>query len=417
MKMRHRILAIVILLIGLVSLAQETQPMPPDAIDQQLRLLQESNRASVRRQATLRLRGQLGREINEAMLLAIGDADPAVRTNALYHLRDARWPVPPAALKRAAQDRNSNVRAAAIWTLMTLYPAQHIGTVSEALGDSAPGVRTAAIWAAGEFARAFEPELSTLVVKLFNGCFSKECNAITWVLLKHGGRLPDSVRSRLVDKHSAVRAVAAQAIGKSAAYAELATIQALAVDPIPWVRAAAASGLGALAGGSNDSNTRELLLGLLGDENSHVRLAAAEALENVGFVGIEHLIDYVEGRTDEISVIAELDQASIAPIVMELWEILQGGERRRLAHVLMGWHYEPAVEAGVALVASRSLLDRMTGWRGLIGYWKLPYLGRAALATLTSPFTWLYVLLIAAIVTWAIWTRNNLRGVFSKDDA
>jgi hypothetical protein len=211
--------------------------------------------------------------------------------------------------------------------------------------------------------------------------------------------------------------VAAQAIGKSAAYAELATIQALAVDPIPWVRAAAASGLGALAGGSNDSNTRELLLGLLGDENSHVRLAAAEALENVGFVGIEHLIDYVEGRTDEISVIAELDQASIAPIVMELWEILQGGERRRLAHVLMGWHYEPAVEAGVALVASRSLLDRMTGWRGLIGYWKLPYLGRAALATLTSPFTWLYVLLIAAIVTWAIWTRNNLRGVFSKDDA
>lgn len=413
--MTHRTLAILVLLFSLASLAQEDLPTATASVDQQIRLLQESKRASVRRQAIVQLSGEPGREINEVMLEALKDRDAGVRAAAIYHLRDARWPIPIADLRRASRDRNANVRAAAIWTLMTLHPAQYIGIVSAAFGDSAPDVRTAAIWAAGQFSQAFEPELSTQVIKLFDRCFSKECNAIIWVLLKHRDRLPDSVRSRLLDKLSVVRTAAAEAIGASAAYAELETLSALAVDSVPSVRAAAASALGILAGNPNDRSTEALLLRLLGDEIFAVRHAAADALEHRGFVAPKNILSFVEDKTDDTPWVAHVDRTSIAPTLMKLWEDLQGAERRRLARLLMTWHYEPAVEAGLALVASRSLLDRMTGWRGLIAYRNSAYLSRAALATLASPFTWLYILLIAALITWAIWIRKNLRGAFSKD--
>lgn len=415
MKTRIQSLALFVLLVSQILLAQEVQTSTSDTVDQHLRLLQESKRASVRRDAVQQLRGQPGREISEAMLQAIEDDDASVRANAIYHLRDARWPVPAATLQRAAQDYDANVRAAAIWTLSTLQPAEHIGTVSAALDDSAPGVRTAAIWAAGEFSQAFEPELSLKVAKLFDRCFSKECNAIIRVLLKHGGQLPDPVRSALTNKLSSVRAAAAEAIGGSAAYAELETIRALAVDAVPSVRAAAAVALGSLAGKPDDGSTEAMLLRLLGDESPVVRRAAADALEKTGFIAPKKILDLIEDKTDDSPWIAELDRTNIAPILMELWEDLQGAERRRLAGLLMTWNYEPAVEAGLSLVASRSLLDRMTGWRGLIAYRKSAYLGRGMLATFTSLFTWLYLVLVAAIVTWAIWTRNNLRTAFSKD--
>ena len=378
--MRIDAFALWLMLVSTFLLAGEVEPTASDAVDQQIRLLQESEMAWVRRDAVRKLKGQPGREINEVMLQALRDRDAAVRSAAIYHLREARWPVPIADLLRAAQDRSANVRAAAIWAMMTLYPAQHLDTVSAALDDSIANVRTAAIWAAGEFPQVLEPGLSAQVAKLFDRCFGKECNAIIWVLLKHDDQLPDSVRSKLMDKHSAVRANAAQIIGKSAAYAELETLQALAVDPIPWVRVAAASALGIVSGKPDDGSTEALLLRLLGDEIIVVRHAAAEALKRRGFVAPRNILDFIEGKTDDAPWVAYVDRTSLAPILMELWEDLQGAERRRLARLLMTWHYEPAVEAGLALVTSRSLLDRMAGWQGLISHWKWAYLDRAALA-------------------------------------
>lgn len=413
-KLGHRTLAVLLLFASPCLLAQEIQPTTSDTINQHIRLLQESKRATVRRDAVRQLSGQPGPTIDQALLSAIDDSDSGVREAAIYHFLKLRQPLPESLLRKAAQDRSANVREAAIWTLKTLYPAQHSGTVAAALRDSAPGVRTAAIWAAGDFNLGVEPEMYSQVVKLFDRCFSKECNAIIWVLLKHDDRLPDPVRSRLLDKLSAVKATAAEAIGLSAASGELETLRALAIDSVPLVRTAAANALGALAGKPDDGGTEALLLRLLGDESFIVRQAAADALERRGFVAPRRILDFIEGKTDDSPWVAHLDRKNIAPILMGLWEDLQGAERRRLACLLMTWRYEPAVEVGLALVASRSLLDRMAGWRGLTSHWKWAYLGRAALATLTSPFTWLYLLLVAAVVSWSIWTRNNLRGFLSN---
>lgn len=412
----NRTFALLLMLASPFLLAQQAELTTSDAIDRQIRLLQESTRTSVRREAILQLSGQPGTKINEAMILAMDDDDAEVRKAAVYHFQNARLPLPESVLQKATQDRSSMVREAALWTLMISNPEQHVSVVSAALDDTVPAVRKAAIWAAGNFSQAFEPELSAQVVKLFDQCFREECSAIIWVLLKHRDRLPDSVRSKLAKKHSTVRATAAEAIGTSAASAEIATVQALAVDLEPEVRVAAAAALGTLAENLDGDENRDLLLSLFGDDDPRVRFAAAGALESVGFVGLAHSIDYVEGRAEVHPVAAEIDQASLAPVLIGLSEKLRGDQRRRLANLLMSWRYEPAVENGLVLVASLSIRDRMTGWHGLIGYRNAGYLGKAALATLRSPWTLLHLLVVAALLAWAVWTYRNLDQIFAKQE-
>ena len=78
--MRIDAFALWLMLVSTFLLAGEVEPTASDAVDQQIRLLQESEMAWVRRDPVRKLKGKPGREINEFMLQALIDRYAAERS-------------------------------------------------------------------------------------------------------------------------------------------------------------------------------------------------------------------------------------------------------------------------------------------------------------------------------------------------
>lgn len=397
-QVRHLVCVLLFFVAGPGSQADINESRSEVSVRELLNILQSSSVPQLRRDALWKLLGEPGQAVEETMHLALLDDDAEVRAGAIYHFRKIRKPLPISALRRAAQDKSSNVREAVMWTLSGLYPAQHLNLIIAAIDDPASNVRTAATWAARKYSINEHPSLYQSLISAFDNCISEDCVAILEILLTQNARLPDPIRSGLWSKNDGVRSAAAKVIGRHAVIDELNTVLALVQDFNPSVRAAATSVIGNFAGDWNDENLVSILLKLLEDDKSHVRFAAAQALENFGFVGLAELFYLLAGKSEQMPSISARDQRIIAPILLELWPRSSNQERRRIAKILAHWQHEPAIDAGLFLVSSPSFRERVLGWDFLASFENRDYLKRGLIATAASPWTWLYILVLAATV-------------------
>ena len=124
----------------------------PRTLEASLRDLEESNKL-VRRSAVHDLarhsREEATEEIVSALLKALRDEDPLVRTEAAYSLGDARARDALPALLAAVDDRASMVRQAAIDALGLIGDSRATGRLLRAIDDERPDVRFQAVIALG----------------------------------------------------------------------------------------------------------------------------------------------------------------------------------------------------------------------------------------------------------------------------
>ncbi len=285
----------------------------PRTLDAALRDLKEKN-AVVRRSAIQDL-GRHAREeatppIVDALLDALRDEDPLVRTEAAYCLGDAEATRALPALLLAVDDPHSLVRQAAIDALGTIGDSRATGRLMRALEDDRPDVRFQAVIALGRVS----PESGI-----------------------------DAVLLAMRDEDHHVRYIAVRAVE------EIATKDLAGGPPVLPARVAS------------------LVPDWLNDDDPHVRLAAAILLGRCGNdAGADHLLQAID---DQIRPLEPEDEAAAIELAgtLGLRRAILGLERR--AFGLMRWVKERhSWSARVALVrlgharARHAILSDLGSW-------------------------------------------------------
>ncbi|HQB42993.1 MAG TPA: HEAT repeat domain-containing protein [Polyangiaceae bacterium] len=247
----------------------------PRTLEAALRDLKEKS-VLVRRSAVQDLgrhaREQATSAIEEALLEALRDDDPLVRTEAAYCLGDMKSKRALPLLLVTVDDANSLVRQAAIDALGTIGDPQATGRLLRALEDERPDVRFQAVIALGR-------------ISVDTGM--------------------DAVLRAVCDEDPHIRYIAVRVAE------ELVTKELSPTDTA-----------------SLPERLVEQAKGWLEDEDAHVRLAAAILLGKCGDdAGAEHLLDAIEGR---IFPMEPEDEAAAIELAgtLKLHQAIAGLERR-----------------------------------------------------------------------------------------
>jgi HEAT repeat protein len=281
----------------------------------------KSDDAGVRRIAAAQLAGMgtSAAPAATALLVAVDDADPAVRASALDAL-GAAGPTAEAMPKvRAALGAaDANVRAAAARTLgrVANAPDDVVADLVRGLADPSADVRRECAIALGRLARSPATSIKALVVALNDGDLVVRAAAATAI-----GAFGASASSAAIDLRRAlaqsdpwIRLGAATSLVRvdPPAADAFAALTKLAVDANGDVRWRTVIALGSLA--SKDGVP--ILVDRLNDRSAEVRKAAAASLGQLGAIAVEAvtpLEEMAKSRDEEIADAANQALAKIRP--------------------------------------------------------------------------------------------------------
>jgi HEAT repeat protein/uncharacterized membrane protein YraQ (UPF0718 family) len=236
------------------------------------------------------------------------------------------------------------VRQAAVAALGLSQTQQHAGLLQQALHDSHPGVRQAAICAIGEMADTNAvPQLMSIVQ---TGSVSVARSAAA-ALVKIGPAAAPSLLPLLGSAPLPVRMLAANALGDLHAAAAADALLAMAQEKETGARAAAANALGRLG----DPRAIPLLIRLLADEDEQVAENAALSLADLGKDAATPLLAALRqkqtGVTAALCARALSAAAAASPAVLDdLWK--SGNESDRSVALLAA--EQLGAEAGSAFI-------------------------------------------------------------------
>jgi HEAT repeat protein len=262
--------------------------------------------------------------------------DVAERVLAVKALGRIAAPEATGSLEQSLSDPSPEVRAAVIGSLGNMGSADRNRLLKRAVGDDALAVQYALIDALIDPALYEAPDqllIEILEQRLYpvellrHVCSKAGVNDSANDLANTVGRgLPDAareqVRALLKDSDAAVRLKACQWVANKAALGDLETLaNLLAEDPVPDVRAAAASALAAI----QDSTAVPGLIEALADDDASVCSSAARALSHFDDQRVvEPLIALLDNKSEGMrEVVAKLlgqmgERRAVEPLIRAL---------------------------------------------------------------------------------------------------
>lgn len=218
------------------------------SLDEALRLIRESDDPEARRGALERLRlAPPDAQVVEALIHALGDGHPFVRQRTVEICAELPGEAIAAALREAARSRSPTRRAAAIEALGLRRDPESLEVAASALRSRNALVR----WSAAEtLARLNSPEALEHLLRVVDdenwGVRRAAALAIKAAPRREsdGEELPSALGKLAADPHPAVRAVAAEALGRFRTEASESLLLKLLEDPDLGVRSRAARALG-----------------------------------------------------------------------------------------------------------------------------------------------------------------------------
>ncbi len=215
----------------------------------------------------------------ESLLTALEDCDSRVRCWAAEKLADLADPLAVEPLLAALHDGDSAVRCQAARSLGRLADRRAVEPLIAALKDENTRVQNAAAWALGQVGdrRAVGPLIDVLANEASQ---AREMAAMSLGLLADRAAVEPllAVLQNGTDEQM-LQCAAIVALGQLADHQAIKPLAAALRTGGPWLRAEVARALGRM--GSPEAG--DLLLPLLGDSDVEVRLAAIEALGQLGY--------------------------------------------------------------------------------------------------------------------------------------
>ncbi len=296
--------------------------------------------------------------VAKPLIGALRDEDANVRAKAvevLARIGDARAVDP---LIGALKDRDSRVRATAVEALTKIGDARAVQALTNLLQDSSPEVRTAAAEALGKMKDPVAVEALMNMLKDSDG----DIRHISVVALGKIGdsRAIGSLVAALIDKSENVRQAAEAALPKIDVHWEKSS-EAMRAVPILesavqskeyWVRQAATGVLKRVAGESilptaedeeittvtdraqqRRRDAAQLFVALLRDSDRDLRLAAAEALREIGNKNSVTALIEALGDPDQW-----VRRASAKSLQALKWEATDDGQKAFLFAALKNWN-------------------------------------------------------------------------------
>jgi HEAT repeat protein len=257
-------------LIKLLGDATPTRAAPEDALAPRGRIFPSPGFEAAKTLA------RMGGEVLDPLVTAARSPDVATRERAVWALLNWRDPR-GTAVERAVADADPDVRALAAGGLVGGLGVNPLGTLLDAANDRDANVRQAAVWSLGNISHS--PRAADAIIRSMKDDPEPDVRAAAATALGNSGdpRAHDLLVAALGATDPAIRSTAIQMLGNMHDARAVPALIGLLADKDPRVRADAVASLG----GIKDEHAAAPLMGLIADEDPRVRMGAMDALGKI----------------------------------------------------------------------------------------------------------------------------------------